>query len=180
MKALEEIRVTRNYLDYLQEHIINVHKAWQIVQEKCKDLSIVYDDFKYNSLDEEVRSHDLSKLSKEEFFAYRRKFFPTDIEVQQDEQELKEIEKDFDKAWRHHYENNDHHWEKWKTSSYSHPYAHEIHCAHMVIDWMAMGMKFGDTREYYDKNKDKIDLPEWADKFVNEIFDRVYGKEKSC
>jgi hypothetical protein len=45
----------------------------------------------------------------------------------------------------------------------------------MVIDWMAMGIKFNDTAQsYYEKNKDKIDLPEKGVKFIYEIFEKVY------
>ena len=45
----------------------------------------------------------------------------------------------------------------------------------MVLDWMAMGYKFGDTaQEYYEKNKEKIELPDWAIEFIYEIFRRVY------
>jgi len=30
----------------------------------------------------------------------------------------------------------------------------------MVLDWMAMGLKFGDTaEEYYENNRDKIKIP---------------------
>lgn len=43
---------------------------------------------------------------------------------------------------------------------------------------MAMGKKFGDTaKEYYSKNKERIGLPEWADVFINEIFDCVYDSK---
>jgi hypothetical protein len=44
----------------------------------------------------------------------------------------------------------------------------------MVIDWMAMGYKFGDTaQQYYEKNKEKIKLPGYAVKFMYEIFNRI-------
>ena len=45
----------------------------------------------------------------------------------------------------------------------------------MVLDWMAMGYKFGDTaQEYYEKNKDKIALPNIAIPFMYETFERLY------
>ena len=54
-------------------------------------------------------------------------------------------------------------------------YADEINCVHMVVDWIAMGFEMGDTaKEYYEANKDKINLPGWAVKFIDEIFDRIY------
>jgi hypothetical protein len=49
-----------------------------------------------------------------------------------------------------------------------------VHCTHMVIDWMAMGYKFGDTaQQYYEANKDKIELPDYAVDFIYEIFKRL-------
>lgn len=57
----------------------------------------------------------------------------------------------------------------------SDPYAWEVHCVHMVIDWMAMGYKFNDNAKiYYERNKDKIKLPEYAVVFIYEIFNRIY------
>ena len=32
----EEIKKTKEYLDYLQEHYDNVQKAWDIIQCKCQ------------------------------------------------------------------------------------------------------------------------------------------------
>jgi hypothetical protein len=41
----------------------------------------------------------------------------------------------------------------------------------MVIDWLAMSYEFGDTpRSYYEKNREKIELPEWAVKYITELF----------
>lgn len=43
------------------------------------------------------------------------------------------------------------------------------------VDWVAMGFEFGDTaRDYYEKNKEEIKLPEWAIKLMYEIFDCIY------
>ena len=57
---------------------------------------------------------------------------------------------------------------------YANPYAAEVHCVCMVIDWMAMGLEFGDTAEaYYEREKEKIRLPDWAVTFIGEIFERL-------
>ena len=40
-----------------------------------------------------------------------------------------------------------------------------------------MGFEFGDTAKgYYEKNKDKINLPEWAIELIYTIFDCIYPK----
>lgn len=167
MQAVGLIRKTREYLDYVEEHVLNVQRAWGEVQAKCKDMRFVYDDFVYNCLDMEVQMHDTTKLHPEELVQYRRQFYP-----------LNDREKGagFKEAWEHHKLFNPHHWETWTKEKYTDPYEWEIHCAHMVIDWMAMGYKFGDTaQEYYENNKEKIHIPDYAEDFIYEIFKRLYN-----
>lgn len=170
MDGLKHIAKIREYCDYIEEHLKNVSEAWREIQEKCTDMRVVWDDFYYNSTGTFIVQHDLSKFSPEEFIQYQRNFFPVG-------------EKDdsvFDESWKHHIENNPHHWENWTQSIYQKKngcgFIHdwECHCVCMVCDWMAMGKKFGDTAQsYYEANKHKIDLPDHAVSFIYEIFDRI-------
>jgi len=170
MKILEQIEKTREYLDYLETHVLNVRKAFGEFTEKCKDLRVIYDDCYYNWLGKEIENHDLSKMSSEEFTSYRKEFFP----AKGDEEKFSLFGLEFDSAWEHHKNNNPHHWENWTQKSMNQPHEWEVHCSHMIIDWMAMGYKFGDTAEqYYESNKDKIELPEYTIDFIYEIFDRL-------
>ena len=51
----------------------------------------------------------------------------------------------------------------------------ELSLIHNIVDWVAMGFEFDDTaKDYYEKNKDKIQLPDWAIKLMYEIFDCIY------
>lgn len=157
---------TRDYLTYLERHLLNVEKAWKELQKQCKDMRFVYDDYVFNWIDQEVRIHDLSKFDEAEFVQYRRKFFAIEGEEYNP--------KAFDEAWDHHKEHNPHHWENWTKQEYYNPYEWEVHCVHMVIDWMAMSYYFNDTaKEYYEKNKKEIQLPDYAVKFIREIFSRL-------
>lgn len=165
---------TKEYLNYVEEHYNNVQKAWNIIREKCDGMGFDFldDDFKFFTLSRDIELHDGSKLSKEEFVPYRRKFFPTEFEADH-YQEL--IAADFEKAWKHHKLNNNHHWEHWGM--------HELPGAspsdtgfvvHNICDWMAMGMKFGDTAQsYYEKNKDRIKIPKWSEDFMYKIFEHL-------
>lgn len=164
---IELIQKFRLYLDYLEEHYLNVQKAWKLINEKCSnDFRFMHDDYVWNSIDNEVRNHDLSKLSMSEFTQYRQKFFPCENEV---------IDKSaFTLAWEHHKSNNSHHWQNWTVKEQDDQYA-DMFLVMNVIDWIAMSMKFGDTaKSYYEKHKSEIKLPEWSIKLMYEIFDCIY------
>ena len=157
----EKIRKTREYLDYIEEHVENVRKAFIEFSEKCNGLHIIGDDYSWFTLKEEVLSHDISKMSCEEFVQYRESFYPVS--------DTEKAEANMGEAWNHHKESNSHHWES--LSGY-------IDVAHMVIDWMAMGYKFGDTaQEYYENNKDRIEISDDNLKSMFEMFDKLYGEK---
>jgi len=167
----EKIAKFREYLDYFERHYDNVQKAWDLINEKCqgKGFRFISDDFVWHSIDIGVKMHDESKLSSSEFTQYRARFFPTKDELQNDVEYLAALE--------HHKEKNDHHWENWTVNYSDHMYA-DIFLVSMVIDWVAMSFEFGDTaKSYYEKNKDKIILPEWAVKLMYQIFDCVYPEK---
>jgi len=162
---IRKIKKTREYLDYIEEHFFNVQKAWDILKNNCYDMKFIYDDFYYFTIDEEIKNHDLSKLSEHEFIQYRKAFYPTETEDKYDMSE----------AWEYHKKENKHHWQTWTNIKFNNPFEWEIHCVHMICDWMAMGFKFNDTaKEYYENNKDKIKLPDYAINYIYKIFNRIY------
>ena len=164
MDGLKHTAKIREYCDYIDEHLNNVARAWMIFQVACKDMNGIYDDHLFFVIDGLIKEHDVSKLSPEEFIQYQRNFHPVG----------KRDSDGFDSAWEHHQRYNPHHWQNWTKISTASPNELACHCACMVIDWMAMGLKFGDTaEEYYETLKELIDLPEWAVKFVGEIFERL-------
>ena len=161
----ELIQKTREYLDYVERHYNNVQKAWAELNEKCKGKGFnwLYDDFIWNNINENIKHHDESKLSRYEFVQYRQFFYPTSYE----EKDKKLMEQ----GWAYHLEHNRHHWQNW-TRFY--PNTVEFFIEY-ICDWMAMGYEFGDTaQEYYEKNKDKIFLPDWAIEEMYEIFEIIY------
>lgn len=161
MKGQEIIDRTRDYLDYLEEHLENVQKAFVEITDACNGMWWVSDDYSWHTLRQEVIYHDLSKFSVEEFVPYRERFFPVDEGENKGDQETGA----FAMAWEHHKMNNPHHHEVIKAP---------LDVVHMVIDWTAMGYKFGDTaREYYEENKGKIKLSEDHKKIMFKIFDKI-------
>ena len=171
MLGYSYIQKTREYLDYLEEHLNNIRSAFQELSEACNGMAWVGDDFTWHTLRAEICAHDVSKFSAEEFVAYRDRFFPLHIPSTKDS-------KSFDKAWEHHYLNNEHHWEYiWNLSDEecnSFPGRIEQYLIHMLVDWTAMGYKYGDTaQQYYESNKNKIKLRPEHKKFIYTIFERL-------
>ena len=166
-KMLELLAKTREYLDYVERHYNNVQKAWKELNEKCKGhgFNWLYDDVIWHEINENIKIHDASKLSRYEFVNYRQFFYPTKDEVKD-----KEL---MDYGWQHHVEQNPHHWQNWTIH---HPNS-IVYLIENICDWMAMGYEFGDTaKEYYENNKSKIDLPKWAIDEMYKIFDIIYSE----
>ena len=162
MKGTDYIEKIRAYLDYLEEHLENVRKAFCELSVTCDGMWWVGDDMSWHTLRAEVEHHDLSKFSKEEFVQYRDSFFP----VSDDDKKNSGMTE----AWEHHKKENHHHHET---------VSHRLDVIHMIIDWTAMGYKFGDTaQQYYEANKDKISLTEDQIETMYEVFGRI--KERAA
>lgn len=157
MAGQDYIDQTRAYLDYLEEHLENVRLAFNEVSRACEGMTWVGDDYTWHTLRAEVEAHDLSKFSKEEFVQYRDSFYPASGKDKQNS--------GMEEAWENHKARNHHHHETATTA---------LDIVHMVIDWTAMGYKFGDTaQQYYEANKDKINLSEENKAFMHEMFDHI-------
>lgn len=159
MDILEEKRA--EYRDYIEEHMSNVMKAYDEIREIFKDEDFIKDDSLNSKLLANCLLHDGSKYSEEEFEPYRAYFHSVDDAEKNDPL----TKANFEEAWKHHYTYNLHHWHHWKINSLE-PNCDEnyaempsIFLAEMIIDWTAMGYKFGNNAaEYYDRNKHKIFL----------------------
>ncbi len=164
MEILAQIKKTREYLDYIETHVLNVQKAWIEIQEKCNDMFFIQDDFYCGCIGIEIQKHDMSKMSEYEFVQYRKAFYPT----------ADEPKFNMDFAWRHHKKENPHHWENWAQEYKPESRYWVIHCVHMLVDWVAMSYVFGGTTQaYYEKNKQTINIPDDAIKLIYEIFERL-------
>lgn len=167
MEYIQEIAdKTRDYNEYIREHRNNVFKAWQEMQIKCKDEPFIVDDWLYGIITQEIKYHDMTKYSSEEFTQYRKNFYPCS-EEEKDKAE-------FEKACKHHYANNSHHWQYWinddGTFKKAVPWDMMIAYVEMVCDWTAMAYKFGDNAlSYYEKNKNEIKIEPEHIEFIERI-----------
>ena len=158
----------KEYIKYVNEHINNVQKAWNEVKMKCITYMVYVmgpNHINFEYIDFNIKNHDISKFSKEEFEPYRKNFYPVD------DKEKEENKEAFDKAWIHHYMNNPHHWDYFASVGREDEMTFKD-VVEMICDWQAMGYKFGNTaKEWYEKNKSKIKLGKqqkiWVDEMLN-------------
>lgn len=163
----EYASMCNKYMDYIAEHIANVEKSYYLLFEDGNKLTLDgYTDEQIaevlSVLKEDIKNHDSSKFSDEEFYAYRAFFNPTDKEkeLMNDENYYKQAEDAFGDAWKHHYTHNPHHPLFWKWVDVK-EYANGVpkiivvrefekepedmtlvEILHMICDWNAMSIKF--------------------------------------
>lgn len=167
---------TKYYLEYVCEHIATVEKVWETFLYMNDGYS---DDITVSMISNLIAQHDNSKFGLEEFGAYRRHFYPTERETQNNRS--KEL---FMYAWNHHIHNNPHHWNHWVVGDYilemPAQYMYEMLC-----DWTAMSIKFKNPpSKWFEENRSKIKLHKYTIESVERLlekFDEVYnmlaGKE---
>lgn len=180
LKEDEDMNICCNkYLDYVNNHIENVQKAWN------EEVSLLEDDFIKEHKDDlaaQIAAHDASKYDEEEFDAYRANYNPIN------DQEKIDNEANFQAAWYHHFQNNPHHWQHWidekgELKPLTDEDAVKAAYIEMICDWQAMGYVFGDTaKQYYDQNKDTIkiypELKDWFEGLLDQLEDLTNSRNK--
>jgi hypothetical protein len=183
----ELVNNTRKYLDYVENHYDNVQKAFNEFSKRLgsekgakKYNDFIweikfYDDYWYFILKSIIENHDLSKLGKEEFTAYRDNFYPLSEETKLANKE------EFDKAWEHHKENNAHHWQSRVGKTFERYWGYEkcYLAIENAMDWIAMAYAFNENpiNTYYLKNKDKMQLSDQDIKVIETVFEIMMDEE---
>lgn len=130
------LQKTEEYMDYIKTHKDNVQKAWEELRAATVGIGIINRPNILEQMSYRIRRHDDSKYSEREFLPYRRHFYPMDGEVDDTAQ--------YDAAWQHHYNRNDHHWQYWIDCDgdfigYADMDERMCACLEMICDWQAMG-----------------------------------------
>jgi hypothetical protein len=126
--VLRTLRVAAGYLG-----VVAVHK-WAIVvagREVNRALSAAGLRVSWRRL----LAHDLSKLSRAELMPYAWHFA----------EHRRAPDPDFDRAWRHHYEHNDHHPEHFFDAHGTPRRMPDEAVVEMVVDWMAASRAYEGT-----------------------------------
>ena len=165
----------KEYIKYIENHKFLIKQAFDEMV-MCPDMQWLTWEFYHVDLYDRIKNHDNSKYEIEEFDAYRKNYYP----VNEEEKELNK--EDFEKAWRHHYESNRHHWQcrqfdNCKDNKLSKEQI--LDCLENICDWMAVGYDKGDRPyQFYETIKDKIKLPQeeidFLEKVIYEGVDKKY------
>ena len=179
------------YLAYIKDHIANVRKAFIMYIApllKLNNISnlISDDEFKqaavavYKRLDD----HDASKFSDSEFDGYRAKWYPTNREMNYDQDYIDKMEERYQEAWDHHATNNPHHPKYWfdPENNVSKDMSLDA-IIEMICDWHAMGIFYGtSTLEWYENRADDEKAyisPKSKEILEDLLYNRIYGSKES-
>lgn len=170
---------TDEYLDYIYEHKHNVEKAWDII----KTIDNPYIQNNLDEISKNIKNHDASKFSGNEFEWYRKKYYPIDDE------EANEVMDKIEDIFQLHYSRNPHHWEYWlnhngeldKSKHSSEEIDEDIMIAYieMLCDWASFGIKKGNPREvrtWYISEKPKMTLWPKEQEILEEILKEYINK----
>ena len=185
----------KEYMSYIDEHRNNVKLAFKklFVDRNIPwmKLNITKDKLieTLKNLYNDIEEHDMSKYSDEEFDAYRERFYPTNEEKEKyrsDSTYSAEVDDNFEKAWQHHYQNNNHHILFWATvdpdgniqEKRDMPF---LCILHMICDWEAMSMKFNPNNDlatiaWYinDADEEKSQMSGNTRKMVESLLELIY------
>lgn len=169
IEFMEQIDKEREYKAYLTEHIAGVEKAfYRLIVPLKGRYSNEFDDA-IDLCGQLVPLHDLSKLSKIEFDAYRKHFYPL-------ESEKGKFEEDFEIACKHHISVNPHHPAFWCKNGVNTNMPLQ-YILEMICDWDSVSHHYDSSVvEFYDNRAEKeksyftSSTRDWVDLLVNDIF----------
>lgn len=159
------------YIQYLNEHRDNTYKAFLSIRDIL--LTNANEAINISDMDQQLRNHDLSKQSDEEWAPYRNYFYPTSSNPKDDAA--------FDRAWLHHQYHNPHHWQHWvllRDSGELEPLdMPENYVIEMCCDWHSFSAKNPKSTAYqwYQDNKSKMKLSDNTTALVEKYIE--YFKE---
>lgn len=161
------------YNQYLEDHIRDVLNAYWWLKHNLPEVTYMVDDIE---LFNNIKNHDDSKYSRDEYDAYDDYFYGKD--------KGPDVKKAFDYAWLHHIHNNPHHWQYWVLVNdeaaegivaLDMPYHYIIE---MICDWWSFSWKTGNLREifkWYDEHKN-MKLSDKTRETVEDILGKIKDK----
>lgn len=165
--------MSKQYDDYLKQHIANVSKGYNWLRTNLSHLLIGG----IPDIDRQISEHDRSKYIPDEYDAYDVYFYG--------KEKTPEVEKNFQLAWLQHIHRNPHHWQYWVLihddpdegeTIMEMPYNYIIE---MICDWWAFSWNKGDLSEifsWYEEHAAYIKLAPGARAIVEDILWELRGR----
>lgn len=182
----ERINKEQEYLDYINEHIDFVNKAFDLYMvpllSKNNISSLISnEELKQAILNLQplIPTHDASKFSDAEFDGYRRKYYPTQVELakeKEDDSYRQLCEDRYEECWVHHYTVNTHHpkhWYNFETKTATDMSLDAI--IEMLCDWEAMSLKFNTSTVKWYENDAKDEKSVLSPKTKQIVEDLLYN-----
>lgn len=148
------------YKNYVIEHKERVCEMADWLMENCPS---VFEGVDFGMFMELIKEHDESKFSEEEFEPYAQKWFGD-----------KKKTFEYEEAWKHHWQNNEHHPEYWLGEDMP-----LIYILEMICDWGSFSIAKGNLKElsefYYNKAKGdpEKNLSEATKEIIEDILSRI-------
>ena len=146
----------KEYKQYVIDHKERVEQFADWLLEKCPSL---FDEVDPDVFWDLIKGHDESKFSEEEFEPYAQKWHGNGIKTPE-----------YEEAWEHHWQNNEHHPEYWLGEDM--PY---IYILEMICDWGSFSIASGNMKELSDfyYNKAKEDPEKMLSEATKEIIEDI-------
>ena len=165
LQALDNI--TEGGADYQKEYkeyiIAHKERVTQFAEWLEENIPEIFNEPGLEDFNDLIAEHDESKFSEEEFEPYAEHFYGS-----------KDNDLEFEEAWKHHWQNNEHHPEYWGGEDM--PY---IYILEMLCDWGSFGIEKGDMTElidyYYSEAKDdeEKNLSDATKEIIEEILSKI-------
>ena len=168
----KDIKMSREYDLYLEEHRSNVVKGFEWIRETIPELIL---DIKGIDYEHQIcYAHDKSKDDPDEYVAYDKYFYGGNRSY--------EVVNNFRHAWNRHIHRNPHHWQYWilindepgeGTICLDMPYNYILE---MICDWWAFSWSKGNPVEifdWYDAHKNYMKLSDDTRTTVEYILNKI-------
>ena len=165
--------MSKEYNDYLREHISAVNKASLWMADNLSAVDELTDD-EQDAFLHNVNCHDQSKYEENEYGPYDDYFYG------------EPDEEAFNYAWIHHIHANPHHWQHWILMNDDGKYRDpskvfplempKVYALEMVADWWSFSWRSGNLMgmfDWYDEHREHIILHQRTREFVESVLGEI-------